>query len=230
MFRHTLAEGYDRLGYANGRLLCHATFRKSQQAETSTKTAAEKIASLKIVNLTHRLALMSDIEDIKALMSAAIYELQKDFLSEEQLEVAWQFMGVDTSLIEDQTYLLIIHDQNKPSEMMVGCGGWGKRKTLYGGNHSPGRDESFLDPAIDRARIRAMYCHPLWARKGIGRMIINLCEAEARKAGFTKMTLGSTLAGQPLYEACGYKVIEKRMDRSPNGVEVPVIVMNKDFD
>lgn len=163
-------------------------------------------------------------------MSAAIYELQKDFLSQEQLAVAGQFMGVDTTLIEDQTYFLIIHDQNKPSEQIVGCGGWGKRRTLYGGSHSPGRDESLLDASTERARIRAMYCHPSWARKGIGRMIINLCEAEARKAGFTKMTLGSTLAGRPLYEACGYKLIESRMDRSPNGVEVPVLVMIKDFD
>jgi GNAT superfamily N-acetyltransferase len=179
--------------------------------------------------LTHRLAKNSDIEVIKKLMEVAIYELQKAFLTKEQLEVAAQFMGVDTRLIEDQTYFIILHGEGTSEETVVGCGGWGKRETLYGGNHSPGRSDTLLDPTIDRARIRAMYCHPDWARKGIGRYIMGICEKAARDAGFNKMILGSTLAGQPLYEACGYKVIEKSFDITPSGVKVPVLKMIKDF-
>ncbi|MCP5381820.1 MAG: GNAT family N-acetyltransferase [Kordiimonadaceae bacterium] len=178
---------------------------------------------------THRLAQMSDVEDIKALMAAAIYELQKNYLTKEQLEIAGQFMGVDTQLIEDQTYFLILNGEGTDEETIVGCGGWGKRKTLYGGNHTPGRSDELLDPATDRARIRAMYCHPDWARNGIGRYIMSICEQAARDAGFNKMILGSTLAGQPLYEACGYQVIEHGLDKAPSGVTVPVLTMTKDF-
>ncbi len=178
---------------------------------------------------THRLAQTEDIEAIKELMGAAIYELQKDFLNEDQLKVAGQFMGVDTKLIEDQTYFLILHAEGKDEETIVGCGGWGKRKTLYGGNHTAGRSDELLDPNKDRARIRAMYCHPDWARKGIGRYIMNICEQAARDAGFNKMVLGSTLAGQPLYEACGFTVVSHEFDEAPGGVKVPVLTMEKDF-
>lgn len=178
---------------------------------------------------THRLAQTEDIEAIKGLMAAAIYELQKDFLNKEQLEVAGQFMGVDTKLIEDQTYFIILHGEGTEEETIVGCGGWGKRKTLYGGNHTAGRSDELLDPKTDRARIRAMYCHPDWARNGIGRYIMTICEQAARDAGFNKMALGSTLAGQPLYEACGFKVVSHDVDVAPSGVEVPVLTMEKDF-
>lgn len=172
---------------------------------------------------------MSDIDDITKLMEMATYELQKDFLTEEQLEVVGQFMGVDTTLIDDQTYFLILHDEGLASEQIVGCGGWGKRETLYGGSHSPGRNDKVLDPKTDRARIRAMYCHPDWARNGIGRMIVSLCEGAAKEAGFTKMVMGATLAGQPLYEVCGYKVSERMVEVAPSGVTVPVLKMIKDF-
>jgi GNAT superfamily N-acetyltransferase len=180
-------------------------------------------------DFTHRLAKPGDIEAIRELMAAATFELQKDFLTAEQLQVAGQFMGVDTTLISDQTYFLFFHDQGLPTETLVGCGGWGKRKTLYGGDHSPGRSQELLDPQTDRARIRAMYCHPAWARRGIGRMIMGVCESAAREAGFSKTVLGSTLAGQPLYEACGYTVIKRQVDVSPNGVEIPNLVMVKNL-
>ena len=182
-----------------------------------------------ISKFTHRLAQMSDIDDITKLMEMATFELQKDFLTEEQLEVVGQFMGVDTTLIVDQTYFLILHDEGLETEQIVGCGGWGKRETLYGGSHTPGRSDKLLDPNTDRARIRAMYCHPDWARTGIGRMIINISEGAAKEAGFTKMVMGATLAGQPLYEVCGYIVSERMVDVAPSGVTVPVLKMIKDF-
>ncbi len=181
------------------------------------------------MTFTHRLAQRSDIGAISQLMAAASYELQKNFLTAEQLQAATQFMGVDRTLIDDQTYFVILHDEGRETEQLVGCGGWGKRETLYGGSHSPGRSDKLLDPARDRARIRAMYCHPDWARRGIGRMIMGICEGAARKAGFSGMVMGATLAGQPLYEACGYTVIERIFDVSPSGVKVPVLIMVKDF-
>ena len=178
---------------------------------------------------THRLATMDDIPVIRDLMDRAIIELQKAFLSKEQLEVAFQFMGIDTTLIEDQTYFLILHGEGTDSETAVGCGGWGKRATLYGGNHSPGRSTELLDPKTDRARIRAMYCHPDWARQGIGSYIMKICQNAAQEAGFNKMTLGATLAGLPLYEKHGFKEVDRRMDTAENGIEVPVITMIKDL-
>ena len=180
-------------------------------------------------NFTHRLATKDDIPVIRELMDRAIIELQKDFLSKEQLEVAYQNMGIDTTLIEDQTYFIILHGEGTDEETVVGCGGWGKRETLYGGNHSPGRSSALLDPKTDRARIRAMYCHPEWARQGIGSYIMEISEQAAKDAGFNKLTLGATLAGIPLYEKYGFTELERRMDTADNGVQVPIVPMIKDL-
>lgn len=178
---------------------------------------------------SHRVATMDDIPIVKDLMDRAIYELQKDFLDEAQLQVAHQTMGLDTTLIEDCTYFLILNGESSDKEAIVGCGGWGKRATLYGGNHTAGRSAELLDPNVDRARIRAMYCDPNWARQGVGSYTMEICQQAARDAGFNKMTLGSTLAGQALYEHYGFKEVERRMEVADNGVEVPVITMIKDL-
>ncbi len=178
---------------------------------------------------THRLATLEDVTVIRELMNLAIYELQVDHLNSEQLDVAHQFMGLDTGLIGDQTYFLILHEEGTVSETVVGCGGWGKRETLYGGSHTPGRSNALLDPLKDRARVRAMYCHPDWARQGVGSYIMNLVENTARAQGFTKMTLGATLVGEKLYECFGYKVTERCVDTTDDGIEIPLIKMEKDF-
>lgn len=178
---------------------------------------------------THRLATTDDIPLIRDLMDRAIYELQKDHLDEDQLKAAHQFMGIDTGLIEDGTYYLILHGEGTADETVVGCGGWGKRETLYGGTHTVGRSDALLDPKTDRARVRAMYCHPDWARQGIGSYIMNLVEGKARDAGFTKMMLGATLVGEKLYEYFGYKAVERTVDITEDGIEVPLIKMEKDF-
>ncbi|MBT6031669.1 MAG: GNAT family N-acetyltransferase [Kordiimonadaceae bacterium] len=178
---------------------------------------------------TYRIATKDDVDDIRALMDLAIYELQKDFLDEKQLKAAHEHMGIDYTLIEDGTYFVILHGEGSDDETIVGCGGWGKRATLYGGSHSAGRSAELLNPKTDRARIRAMYCHPEWARNGIGSFIMDTAENAAKEAGFSKMTMGSTLAGQPLYEHYGYKVVSSAMDVSEDGTEVPILVMEKDF-
>jgi len=175
------------------------------------------------MELTHRLATTDDTQAIAALMERAIAELQRPFLSPEQIAASRLSMGLDTQLIADGTYFAILD-----GEELVGCGGWSKRATLYGGNHSSEqRDDRLLDPASDPARIRAMYTDPAHARRGIGRMILALCEKAAASAGFRRLELMATAAGEPLYTACGYQVIE-RVDRmSGEGIAVPGAVMGK---
>jgi GNAT superfamily N-acetyltransferase len=109
---------------------------------------------------------------------------------------------------------------------LAGCGGWSRRNTLYGGDHSPGRDAALLDPARDAARIRAMYTHPAFARRGVGRLILAVCERAAVAAGFARVELAGTLSGEALYRAAGYRVI-RAFEDGRGGVGVPLILMGK---
>jgi len=172
---------------------------------------------------THRLATADDIPAIAALMDRAIAALQHDFLTPEQVAASRLSMGLDTQLIEDGTYFVVIAD-----DRIGGCGGWSFRATLYGGNHSVSlRDGTVLDPATDAARIRAMYTDPDFTRRGIGRMILRVCENAARDAGFARAEMMATLAGEPLYRACGYDVIERVDKMNGSGVPVPGVRMGK---
>ena len=177
---------------------------------------------------THRFAGAADIAAIVALMQISIARNMKAFLSAAEIEAAQETMGVDRTLIRDQTYYLIETVSNE-QKILVGCGGWGKRRTLYGGDHTTGRDDSLCDPNIDAARIRAMYTHPDWARRGIGTLLLDLGEAAARAAGFLKIELGSTIAGQPLYLARGYIELSREMHIAANGADNTVIKMTKSF-
>lgn len=173
----------------------------------------------------HRIAVPADEAEIAALMDVAIGELQKGFLSPEQIAVSRSIMGLDRTLIADGTYFLI-HDAE--TGRLAASGGWSRRSTLYGGDHSTDkRNDTLLRPGTDAARIRAMYTHPDFTRRGLGRMILSLCETAARAEGFTQLEMGATLAGVPLYEACGYKVIEHTVGAEMGGVAVPVIRMGK---
>lgn len=173
--------------------------------------------------LTHRLARPDDLDALRSVMALAIAELQKGFLTDEQIAASNAVMGLDTQLVADGTYFVIEEDG-----AIVGCGGWSRRATLYGGDHSTDlRDPALLDPATDAARVRAMYTHPAHARKGVGRMVMALCEAAARDAGFARTELMATLSGEPLYRACGYTPIEHVEAPGPNGVAVPLIRMGK---
>jgi GNAT superfamily N-acetyltransferase len=176
------------------------------------------------VALTSRLATPDDVPALLLLMDAAIAELQKGFLDEAQIESSRAIMGLDTQLIDDGTYFVVELDGQQ-----AGCGGWSRRATLYGGNHTAGRDAALLDPAVDAARVRAMYTHPAFARRGVGRLILQLCEAAAAEEGFTELELMGTLSGRPLYEAAGFAVVEAVEDSS-GGAAVPLVKMRKAID
>ena len=176
--------------------------------------------------LTHRLARAADVPAIKKLMQLSIAENMKAFLSPQEVVAAQETMGVDNSLVQDETYYLVEAIQNGES-ILVGCGGWGKRKTLYGGDHTVGRDDSYSDPKTDAARIRAMYTHPAWVRRGVGSLLLDIGESAARKAGFRTIELGSTVPGEPFYLARGYQEIDRATHIGANGAENIVIRMFK---
>ncbi len=179
--------------------------------------------------LSWRIAEEADIPAISALQLRAIEELQKPFLSSEQIESSKKTMGLDSQLITDRTYFMIEAD-GAPAGSFAGCGGWGRRATLFGGSHSAGRSDDFLDPKTEPARIRAMYASPDFTRRGVGKLLLALGELAASEEGFSKMTLGSTLAGMPLYEAAGFREIARDEDPAGDGLNVPVVTMVKPID
>ncbi len=181
-----------------------------------------------MIKLTHRLATAADVPDITELMRISILENMKSFLSSAELEAAQETMGIDWTLIEDETYF-VVETVKHSQQQLVGCGGWGKRKTLYGGDHTAGRDDSYSNPAVDAARIRAMYTHPSWTRCGVGSFLLELGEAAARDAGFNTIELGSTIPGEPLYLARGYKEVNRETHIAANGATNVVIKMVKDL-
>ena len=173
------------------------------------------------MEFTSRLAVTADVPALTALMDAAIGELQRGFLDDDQIASSRAIMGIDTQLIDDGTYFIVEADGE-----IAGCGGWSRRATLYGGNQTPGRDSNLLDPLVDPARVRAMYTHPLYARRGVGRLILSLCEAAAAAEGFTRLELMSTLSGEALYTAYGFRPLERLVDAT-GGAPVPLIRMEK---
>lgn len=168
-----------------------------------------------------RIATMADCDAIKALMNRAIRDLQIGFLTDEQIASSFVAMGLDTQLIEDGTYFTIWDGTT-----LVGCGGWSFRATLYGGNHSEGRSARELDPATERARIRAMYTNPDYVRRGIGKMIIDAGEAAALAKGFRALEMAATMAGKPFYLRCGYTIESEWFDENGE-VPVPLATMVK---
>ncbi len=177
-----------------------------------------------MTGFTSRLAVAEDIPALTALMNAAIEELQRAFLDDEQIASSRAIMGIDTQLIDDDTFFVV-----EAGGDLAGCGGWSRRATLYGGNQTPGRSSKLLDPAVDPARVRAMYTSPAYARRGVGRLILSLCETAAAREGFTRLELMSTLAGEPLYAAYGFRPLE-RLEDSTGGAAVPLVRMEKVVD
>jgi GNAT superfamily N-acetyltransferase len=170
-----------------------------------------------------RLASESDIPALSELIPISVRALSTGHYSAQQIESAIiHIFGVDSQLIADGTYYAAMD-----GETIVGCGGWSMRKTLYGGDQMKGELDDLLDPARDAARIRAFFVHPGWARRGIGRSIIERCEADARAQGFGRMELGATLPGEQLYAVMGYRAIEPFTIEMTDGVTLPCVHMTK---
>jgi GNAT superfamily N-acetyltransferase len=173
--------------------------------------------------LTHRIARPEDLDGLREVMRRSIETLQDEFLAPEQVAASHKVMGLDAQLILDGTYFIV-----ESGGRMAGCGGWSWRSTLYGGDESVvAREPRALDPATEPARIRAMYTDPDFARRGVGRLVLTLCEEAARRAGFKSATMMATMAGVPLYRACDYVEAEPPINASINGVEVPLVRMEK---
>jgi GNAT superfamily N-acetyltransferase len=169
----------------------------------------------------HRIAHAGDLDAMRELMELSITQLQKPHLTAQQIASSRLLMGLDTQLVDDGTYFVV-----EIEGRIAGCGGWSRRATLYGGDATPGRSPVLLDPNTQAARIRAMYTHPAHVRKGIGRLILELCEGAARREGFQRVELVATLSGEPLYAACGYGALERFSDER-GGVAVPLLRMAK---
>ncbi|MHB8541238.1 MAG: GNAT family N-acetyltransferase [Candidatus Acidiferrales bacterium] len=178
-----------------------------------------------------RQAIPDDIPALRELIDASVRGLQGRDYTPDQIESALKSVyGVDSQLIADGTYFVAEAKSAEGNDsVIVGCGGWSKRKTLYGGDHWTGRQDALLDPLRDAAKIRAFFIHPTWARRGIGGMILENCEAAARLAGFTRFEMGATLTGVPFYRAKGYVELEHIEVPLTDGLSLPIVRMAKQY-
>jgi len=168
-----------------------------------------------------RKAELADVAELEPLMRVSVRQLLRPYLTPDEVEASFEIMGVDTELIRDRVYYVVEDDG-----VLVGCGGWSRRATLFGADASNSRDSRMLDPRIEPARIRAMYTHPNWARRGVGRSILAASEAAASADGFRACELAATLAGEHLYRACGYEPLD-RFEWPTAGPPVPLLRMRK---
>jgi len=170
-----------------------------------------------------RRAVSADVPGLNRLIDASVRGLQEGDYTAAQIDGALRAVyGVDTQLIADGTYFVV-----EAEGAIVGCGGWSKRRTLYGGDQFAVREDSLLDPTRDAARIRAFFVDPAWARRGIGSLILEACETAAAAAGFTRLEMGATLTGVPFYRARGYAERERLQVPLPDGASMPVVRMVK---
>jgi len=159
---------------------------------------------------------------ISNLIVASARGLSRDDYTDEQIEAAVSsIFGVDSELISDGTYFVA-----EARGELIGCGGWSRRRTLFGGDQAASRETGTLDPARDAAKIRAFFVHPKWARRGVGSVILKRCEKEAQAAGFCALELMSTLPGLSFYRAMGYEAVEP-LFYSAGAVELKFIRMQK---
>ena len=193
---------------------------------------------MKPANIHLRLAVLEDVQVLRELIEASVRGLQTEDYTPAQIEGALKTVfGVDSQLIADGTYIVAETETERgvragpvnapPGLMIVGCGGWSKRKTLYGSDHWTGREDALLDPLRDAAKIRAFFIHPDWARRGVGSMILKACEDAAKATGFTRYEMGATLTGAKLFGAKGYVAVKPISIPLVNGESLPVIHMEK---
>jgi GNAT superfamily N-acetyltransferase len=177
------------------------------------------------MDYTIRKAKLDDREAIERLIIESARNLSREDYSEQQIEAAiLTVFGVDTDLILDGTYFV----SDSPG-MLIGCGGWSKRRNLFGGDRFASRDSSELDTKLEAAKIRAFFVHPEFARKGIARAILLVCESEARAYGFRSIELMATLPGVKLYKACGYEGDQRVEYEIGDGLVIEFVPMRKDL-
>ena len=177
---------------------------------------------------TLRLATEKDIPALHGLIEASVRELQAGDYTPAQIKGALgTVLGLDTQLISDKTYFIAETLDEDLRVRAAGCGGWSKRKTLFGADRGPGREPELLDPATDAAKVRAIFVHPDFARRGLGSLILATVESAAREAGFRRFEMGSTLTGVPLYRLKGYVEVERIAVPLRNGEALPVVRMVK---
>jgi len=174
-------------------------------------------------NWVIRLACDADIPALETLIPLSARGLQTPYYSPEQIEAALgPIFGVHAHPICDQTFFVIELNQR-----LLGCGGWSKRKSLFGSDRGRAETDPLLDPQIDPARIRAFFIHPDSSRRGLGRAILAACEQAILEAGFARVELVATLPGEPLFAASGYKAIDRFDIPMKNGLTLPVVKMTK---
>jgi N-acetylglutamate synthase-like GNAT family acetyltransferase len=175
-----------------------------------------------------RKATSTDIPNLRALINASVRGLQAEDYTPQQIEGALKTVfGVDSQLIADGTYFVAEIKSENSETIAVGCGGWSKRKTLYGGDQWAGRKDSLLDPRTDAAKIRSFFIHPAYPRRGIGSAILESCETAAKSAGFSRAEMGATLTGVKLFQVRGYAPVESIEIPLENGASLPVVRMSK---
>ena len=198
---------------------------------------------MNMVEIRIRKAVPADVPALRRLIEVSVRELQAADYTPQQMESALESVfGVDSQLIADGTYLVaeariedelpsaknaVDKDDARSQWVIAGCGGWSRRKTLYGSDQWTGREDTLLDPARDAAKIRAFFIHPAWARRGVGSKVLAACEAAAREAGFKSYEMGATLTGAKLFRTKGYLPVEKIEVPLKDGLTLPVIHMAK---
>jgi len=172
-----------------------------------------------------RLARRSDIPALEKLIPLSVRGLQTIHYSPEQIEAALgPVFGVDRQLIEDQTFFVI-----EIGEQLIACGAWSRRQTLFGSDEARTSPDPELDPGRDAGRLRAFFVHPEWARRGLGRALLVACEAGMSERGFVRAELVATLPGELLYQAFGYRVIDRFEIPLRDGLKLPVVRMGKEL-
>jgi GNAT superfamily N-acetyltransferase len=173
-----------------------------------------------------RRATEADVPALNELIPHSARELSRGFYSDEETESAIRYVfGPDSRLIADGTYFVVEQDGR-----MAACGGWSRRRTLYGGDQMKAGEEPLLDPATEPAKVRAFFVHPDFARRGIGTLLLDACVAAARAAGFRRLELAATLPGVPLYAARGFFERERLDVPMPDGRKLPIVRMERDID
>ena len=173
--------------------------------------------------ISFRLAIHEDVSELEKLIPLSVRTLQAGSYTSDQMDGALgSVFAVDSQLIRDGTYFVA-----EAKGAIVGCGGWSRRKTMFGGDTMKVGEDLLLDPMKDPARIRAFFVRPGWERRGIGSQIMRLCEEAVLKAGFGRIETVATLVGEHLYANFGYSVVERYDVALKNGHALPVVRMQK---